>query len=80
MKQKDIMIIIAVAIFGVVVALLLSNMIFVKAETKAQTVEKIDAITAEFNDEEVKKYVNSQSVNPSQLVEIGKTTNDAPFQ
>lgn len=80
MKQKDIMIIIAVAIFGVVVALLLSNMIFVKAETKAQSVEKIDTITAEFNDEEVKKYVNSQSVNPSQLVEIGKTTNDAPFQ
>lgn len=80
MKQKDILIIVAVAIFGVIVALILSNMIFVNAKAKSQEVEKIDAITAEFKDEAVKKYVNSEAVNPSQLIEVGQTDNKDPFQ
>lgn len=80
MKQKDILIIIAVAIFGIILALVLSNFLFVKSDTKSQEIEKMDSISTEFNSESVKKYVNEKAVNPSQLIEIEQSDNKDPLQ
>jgi hypothetical protein len=78
MKQKDIAILIAVAFFSAVVSLLLSNMFFATPKDRAQEVETIDAITADFPTPN-KEYFNTESVNPSKLVEIGSNNNQNPF-
>lgn len=49
MKQKDLGIIIAVAILSAIVSFLLSNKLFVTPENRQQKVEVVDAIVSEFD-------------------------------
>lgn len=77
MKQKDIAIIIVVAFVAAVISFLLSSKFFSSSGDKAIEVERIDAISAEFQTPN-EKYFNAQSVNPSALVEIGEG-NPNPF-
>lgn len=79
MKQKDIITIVAVAIFSAIVALVLSNMFFVNADSKTQEVEKIDVITADFTTPD-SKYFNKDAINPSQTVQIAPSNNVDPFR
>lgn len=78
MKQKDILLLLVIAIVSGIISLVLSNMIFVTSEKRSQNVETIDAISSEFPKPN-EKYFNKDSVNPSQSVQIGTSTNPNPF-
>jgi hypothetical protein len=78
MKQKDIIVLVAVAIVSAIASLLLSKSFFATPKDQSQKVETIDKITATFPYPS-KKYFNAQAVNPAQLVEIGDNTNQNPF-
>lgn len=78
MKQKDIAVLVAVAIVSAIASLLISKQFFTTAQDRSQKVETIDKITAEFNYPD-KKYFNGQSVNPAQLVQLGQDNNQDPF-
>lgn len=78
MKQKDIALILVMAFVSAIVALLISNFVFAKPKERQQTAEKVDAITADFP-QPPSKYFNSKSVNPTQQIEIGNTSNPNPF-
>jgi hypothetical protein len=78
MKQKDIALIIVVAVVSVVVATLMSNVLFASTGAKEQQAETVDAISADFANPD-SKYFNSTSVDPTETIRIGDTTNQTPF-
>jgi hypothetical protein len=78
MKQKDIILIIVIVFISGVFSYLVSNMLFGSTEQRQQEVEVVEAITSEFTQPD-SKYFNAQSINPTQLIEIGDNQNTAPF-
>ena len=79
MKQKDIAMILVVVFISGVLALVLSNMFFSSEEDKKQKAEVVDVITADFP-VPPSKYFNSDSVDPTQLIQIGESNNTTPFK
>jgi len=77
MKQKDLGIIIAVAILSAIVSFLLSNKLFVTPENRQQKVEVVDTIVSDF-DQPSTKYFNETSINPTQISQLD-STNQTPF-
>ena len=78
MKQKDIAVIIIVVFLSGIVSFFVSNAVFVTSQNRQQQVEVVEAISANFPSPNT-KYFNSQSVDPTQLIQIGNSTNSNPF-
>ena len=78
MKQKDIALIAIIVIISGVVSFFLSRTIFASAEDREQKVEIVEAITSDFPLPST-KYFNTNSINPTQLIQIGTSTNPTPF-
>lgn len=78
MKQKDIVMVLVMVFVGAVASLVVSNLIFSSPKNRAQKAEVVDAITADFP-QPPRKYFNAESVNPTQQIQIGDTTNPNPF-
>lgn len=78
MKQKDIVVIVAVAFFAAVVSLLLTQTIFVSKKSRELTAETVRPINSQFNEPD-KSVFNSEAINPTQLIQIGDNTNSSPF-
>lgn len=77
MKQKDIALIIIVVFFTGVGSFFLSGIIF-RTNHLSEKVETVEPISADFSQPD-KKYFNSDAINPTQLIQIGKNNNDKPF-
>ncbi|MEO8105383.1 MAG: hypothetical protein ABI602_03550 [Candidatus Saccharibacteria bacterium] len=78
MKQKDIAIIIAVAGFSTVIAFVLANILLASPKNRQAEVKVLDSISSTFPTAD-KRYYNSTSIDPTQTVQIGNTTNSQPF-
>jgi len=78
MKQKDVALIIVLVAVSGVVSFLLSGYIFAKPADRQQKAEKVDVITSDFTQPDT-KYFNSTSVDPTQLIQIGGSSNPNPF-
>ena len=78
MKQKDILLIVVVAIVSVVFSLIISNLVFGSPSSKVQKAEVADPISAEFSTAD-KRYFNESAVDPTAIIRIGDSTNDSPF-
>lgn len=78
MKQKDILIIVAVAITVGILSYVLAQFLFGGEKAYKLKAPTIDPISSEFKlpDE---AYFNKQSLNPTKNITIGDTTNNAPF-
>ena len=78
MKQKDIALIIVIAFISAVASFLLSGALFGKPSARQQKAEVVDVITSDFSLPD-SKYFNSSSIDPTQLIQIGNSTNPNPF-
>lgn len=78
MKQKDVVLIGVMVFISALFSFLLSGWIFNKPQNRRQTAEVVDVITAEFRTPP-ETYFNATSVNPTQLITIGGSTNPNPF-
>ncbi len=78
MKQKDLALIIVVAFFSAIVSLVVSRLIFATPADRQQKVDVVQAISSNFPQPDP-RYFNSNSVDPTQLIQIGNTTNSNPF-
>ncbi len=79
MKQKDIALIIVVAVVSAVVALVLSNILFGSPSRSQLTAEVVDPITPSFSAPD-QRYFNNDSVDPTQTITIGNgQSNQTPF-
>jgi hypothetical protein len=78
MKQKDVAVIILVAVIAGVASFFLSRFLFQSGDKHQQKAEVVDVISTEFNQPDT-KYFNSNAVNPTQLIRIGDNNNNNPF-
>ncbi|HEX8226625.1 MAG TPA: hypothetical protein VF572_02030 [Candidatus Saccharimonadales bacterium] len=78
MKQKDIALIIVAIIVSGILSLVLGRVLFAAPKDRQQKVEVVDAISTDFAQPD-NRYFNVQSINPTQLIQIGENTNTAPF-
>lgn len=77
MKQKDVALIILVVFLTGVGSFFLSGVIF-RTNNLHEKVKTVEPITADFSQPD-QKYFNSSAINPTQLIQIGKNSNDKPF-
>lgn len=78
MKQKDIALIVVIAVISTVFAFIIASLVMPSSSDRATKVEVVEPISAKFDDK-YKKYFNSNSINPTQTVQIGNNTNPQPF-
>jgi hypothetical protein len=77
MKQKDLALIIVMVFIGAVFGVIASRLLF-SQKAKEQTVEVVEPISSDFP-APPSKYFNENSINPTQQIEIGGSTNPTPF-
>ena len=78
MKRKDIVLILAIAVVSGIFSLILGHLVFASPQNRQQKVEVVDAISTDFTSPD-SKYFNTQSINPTQLIQISNNVNNAPF-
>lgn len=78
MKQKDVALIIVVVFVSGVLSFVVSDVFFGKPADRQQKAEVVDVITSDFSLPSG-KYFNANSIDPTQLIEIGETNNPNPF-
>jgi hypothetical protein len=80
MKQKDVALIIVIAFISAVASLVVSRLVFSSPGNRSQQVDVVQSINAQFPSPAFDpRYFNSGSIDPTQLIQIGNTTNSNPF-
>jgi hypothetical protein len=77
-KQKDLTLIIGIAIVSAILSLVISGKLFASPKDRQQQVQTIQAISTNFPTPS-SKYFNSGSIDPTQLIQIGNNANQTPF-
>jgi hypothetical protein len=84
MKQKELMLIGAVAFIAVIISFILSGIIFGSPKKNPIKVPVVTPISSNFpspqTDSNYKKFFNGNALNPTQLIQIGGSGNTVPFQ
>lgn len=78
MKQKDIALIILAGFVSAILSYFVSNALFASPKDRQEQVEVVEAITTDFPTPD-KRYFNPESINPTQLIQIGDNPNAQPF-
>jgi len=78
MKQKDVALIIVIVFISAVVSLVVSRLLFASPQSQQQEVQVVPAITANFPSPDG-RYFNNNSIDPTQLIQIGNNNNTNPF-
>lgn len=78
MKQKDIALILIIAIISGMVSFFVARFLFLKPADRQLQAEVVSPITTDFN-RPSDKYFNKDSINPTQQIIIGDSANTAPF-
>jgi hypothetical protein len=84
MKQKDIAIFVAIAVFAMIISSILANAIFSSSKSRNLKVPVVQSISGDFpqvsTDNNLKAVFNDQALDPTQLIKIGTSQNPTPFQ
>lgn len=78
MKQKDLAMIIMVVFISGLFSFFISRAIFAKPQDKKQSAEIVEPIVTDFS-QPSEKYFNTNSINPTYLIQIGNNSNQQPF-
>lgn len=78
MKQKDWALIIVIVFISAVFSFVISGLVIKTPKKGTQKIEVVEKISSDFLQPD-KKYFNSSSVDPTQVIHIGDNTNTTPF-
>lgn len=78
MKQKDIILIVAVVLISGTISLLLSKFLFTIPKDRQTKVEVVQVISPTFPQPDP-RYFNSNSIDPTRNISIGDSQNSQPF-
>lgn len=78
MKQKDISLIIVIALLSAVISLVLTKFLITTPKNRSAKVTVVEPITADFPAPD-KKYFNTNSIDPTRLIRVGDNANPNPF-
>lgn len=82
MKQKDVVLIVAVAVITGLISMILSGLFFnpPKKDSKVPVVDDFTTSLPDIkNDPSYSNFLNEQALNPAQPVQIGPAGNTVPF-
>jgi hypothetical protein len=83
MKQKDLVLIGGVAFIAVILSFIVSGAIFGSPKKNPVKVPVVTPISSKFplpqTDDNYKAFFNKDSLNPTQLIQIGGNGNTVPF-
>jgi hypothetical protein len=79
MKQKDIALIVVIVFIAGLISYFVSGLIVDKIGGKNQIVEEVGSISSDFNPPDP-DYFNGDSINPTQIIQIGDGNNPDPIQ
>ncbi len=71
MKQKDIILIIVIVFISGTLSFFVSKKLFAKPKDRSVEVKIVEAINTDFNKPD-QKYFNEESINPTQIIQIGQ--------
>lgn len=84
MKRKDILVIAAVGFIAAIFSFVLSGAIFGSPKSNPIKVPVVHKIDSSFpvvqNDSQYTSFFNDKALNPTELIQIGGTGNNQPFQ
>lgn len=84
MKQKELLIIGMTAFVAAIFSIFLSGILFGSPKKNPIKVPVVEKISSNFpvvqNDENYKPIFNDKALNPTQLIQIGGSSNTQPFQ
>lgn len=84
MKRKDVYVIAVVGIIAAVVSIIISSSLFGSPKKNVIKVPVVNKISSEFpspqTDSTYQAFFNNKAIDPTQLIQIGNSTNTAPFQ
>jgi hypothetical protein len=78
MKQKDIILIVAVVLISGTISLLISKYMFSVPKNRQTKVEIVEAISPTFPQPDT-RYFNASAVDPTKNISIGDGSNTQPF-
>lgn len=78
MKQKDILSLIMALFVSIIISIFGAKLLFNGSQKSLQTVEVVPVITDNFPTIS-SQYFNSQSIDPTLLIQIGNNNNPTPF-
>ncbi len=82
MKQKDIAVLITIVFVAAVISIIVSGKTFNSPSHKLK-VPEVQAINSSFpdikNDSQYNSFFNDQAIDPTQLIKIGTSQNNTPF-
>lgn len=78
MKQKDIALIVVIVIVTAFFSYFISNALFASAEMQQMEAEVVERISPDFPEPD-QRYFNDDAIDPTQLIEIGDSSNPQPF-
>ena len=78
MKQKDLALIILIVGSSGIVSFTVSHFLFATPQNRQQNVAVVDQITPQFATPNP-QFFNSQSIDPTQLIEVQNSNNSNPF-
>lgn len=79
MKQKDIAVIVAVAVLSAVVSMVVAHFVFDKPQNHKQKAEVVQAISPDFPAADT-AYFNQNAIDPTEPIRIGDNNNSDPFR
>ncbi len=80
MKKNDILIIVVVAIVAGVFSFVVAGMLFGGNKKYTLTAPTIKPISAEFNTDSIKPYINSDSLDITKDITVQNNANNQPFK
>lgn len=78
MKSKDIALIGVVVFISIIVSVFVSKAVISSPKNRQQSVEVVPAISSTFPSPD-SRYFNAKSIDPTQTITIGGSTNTNPF-
>jgi len=79
MKQKDIGLILVIAIISGAISIVVSNLFLATDSDRKQAVEVVAPINSDFQTPPA-KYFNNKALDPTRLIEISEDPNSKPFE
>ena len=83
MKNKNLAIIIAVVVISIIISAIIAGAIFTSPKNRRDKVPVVQVINSNFpdatNDSAYTSFFNDKALAPTQLIQIGTSQNETPF-
>jgi len=78
MKQKDVTLVVMIAVISAILSFVISHALFGGTQKRQQMAQVVPVISTTFDTPD-SKYFNTNSIDPTQLIQIGGTNNGNVF-